>query len=114
MQGMPEHAAIAAGLGCILSTSAPLCCRASVQKTCMLDVLLFSEAVAAGDQLMPHLFPVNSLRCSEHLILNTGSPAVTNQHVPTRHTLKSMGVLVSAAHQRTMLGWTCVRPAVER
>jgi hypothetical protein len=29
----------------------------------MLDVLLFSEAVAAGDQLMPHLFPVNSLRC---------------------------------------------------
>ena len=47
----------------MISAPALLCCRASVQRTCMLDVLLFSEAVAAGDQLMPHLFPVNSLRC---------------------------------------------------
>jgi hypothetical protein len=38
-------------------------CRASIQGTCMLDVLLFSEPVAPGDQLMPHLFPVNLLRC---------------------------------------------------
>lgn len=37
--------------------------RASVQRTCMLDILLFSETLAAGDALMPHLFPVNSLRC---------------------------------------------------
>ena len=46
----------------MISAPGLLCCRASVQRTCMLDLLLFSEMVAAGDQLMPHLFPVNSLR----------------------------------------------------
>jgi hypothetical protein len=60
----------------MITTPALLCCRASVQRTCMLDVLLFSESIAAGDQLMPHLFPVNSLRCSVYLT-PTGTPTAT-------------------------------------
>jgi hypothetical protein len=93
------RAAVAARLGCILSTPGMLCCRASVQKTCMLDVLLFSEAVAAGDQLMPHLFPVNSLRCLSMSHSRLAAFAVNKQHVPTCKTLKSMEAFVSAAHQ---------------
>ena len=55
----------------------------------MLDVLLFSEAVAAGDQLMPHLFPVNSLRCLSIPYAIQAALQSTNQHVPVCKTYRS-------------------------
>ena len=36
--------------------------RVAVQRTCALDIMLFTEAVSAKDPQMAHLFPVNSLR----------------------------------------------------
>lgn len=38
-------------------------CRVKEQRSCALDIMLFTEQVPRSDPFMPSLFPVNALRC---------------------------------------------------
>ena len=70
----------------------------------MLDVLLFSEPVAPGDQLMPHLFPVNSLRC----LVN---PTVVGQLMQNRGSLVRLAMYADkySCLMHILLQFTCSR-----